>query len=252
MTFVDVDERLDTVAGTNLELIQKIDGTAFAIDTLLLANFVRFTTDMSFAADLGAGSGILSFLIKYRNPALQVTGFEIQESCYQLSKRNVELNSQFDGINFENMDVRDIPSRILPETYDLVVSNPPYFPKGNGRLPQRISRATARHELNGTLNDFIQAAVYMLPYGGRFCLVIPSSRFYETADCLKGCNMGLRRLQFVHPKENEQSHLVLIESERFYNGRHEAMPAITIHMADGSFSPEMNHLFTAGLKQIKM
>jgi hypothetical protein len=26
------------------------------------------------------------------------------------------------------------------------------------------------------------------------------------------------------------------------------MPNITIHMADGSFSDEMKHLFTAGLK----
>jgi hypothetical protein len=40
----------------------------------------------------------------------------------------------------------------------------------------------------------------------------------------------------------------LIEAERFYNGKHEPMPNITIHLADGSFSPELKHLFSAGLK----
>ncbi|MDN5280446.1 MAG: tRNA1Val (adenine37-N6)-methyltransferase [Clostridiales bacterium] len=246
--FIDTDERLDTVPGTDLSLIQKIDGTAFAIDTLLLANFVRFNPDMNFAGDLGSGSGILSFLLKYRKPDLQVTGFEVQDELHELSLRNLELNRKFTGISFEHIDVREIPARMLPESFDLIVSNPPYFPMGNGRLPTRPGRAMARHELNGTLKDFVEAATYLLSYGGKFCLIIPSSRFYEVVEYLKAGNMGLKRLQFIIPKEGEKSHLSLIEAERFYNGKHEPMPNITIHLADGSFSPELKHLFSAGLK----
>jgi tRNA1(Val) A37 N6-methylase TrmN6 len=246
--FIDTDERLDTVPGTSLSLIQKIDGTAFAIDTLLLANFVRFNPDMNFAADLGAGSGILSFLIKYRNPKLQVTGIEVQQSFHELSLRNIELNKRFSDIAFSHLDVRDVPAHLLPESFDLVVSNPPYFPMGNGRLPQRPGRAMARHELNGTLKDFVEAATYLLPYGGKFCLIIPSSRFYEVIEYLKAGNLGLKRAQFIIPKEGEKSHLSLIEAEKFFNGKHEPMPNITNHLADGSFSDELKHLFTAGLK----
>ena len=250
--FIDVDERLDTIPGTDLKLIQKIDGTAFAIDTLLLANFVKFSADMHTAADLGAGSGILAFLIKYRHTELQVTGFELQEDLVELSQRNCQLNRHFSGIGFEQLDVRDIPAHILPETYDLVVSNPPYFQAGSGRLPTRPGRASARHELNGTLKDFVEAASYLLPYGGRFCFIIPSSRFYEVLEYLKPCNFGLKRLQFVLPKEGEQSHLAMLETERFFNGKHQPLPNITIHMADGAFSPEMSQLFSVGLKKYKI
>lgn len=246
--FIDTDERLDTIPGTTLSLIQKIDGTAFAIDTLLLANFVKFRPDMTTAADLGSGSGILAYLVKYRNPALAITGFELHEDFIDLANRNLQLNRQFAGMSFEQMDVRDIPARILPESYDLVVSNPPYFQKGSGRLPTRPGRAMARHELNGTLKDFVEAAAYMLPYSGRFCLIIPTTRFYEVADYLKATNFGLKRLQFVIPKEGEKSHLTMIEAERFYNGRHEPMPNIIIHMADNSFGPELKQLFSVGLK----
>lgn len=246
--YIDTDERLDTIPGTNLKLIQKIDGTAFAIDTLLLANFVKFNKDMNTAADLGSGSGILAFLLKYRHPALQLTGFELQESFIELAGRNCLLNRQFSDVNFEQMDVRDIPARILPESYDLVVSNPPYFQAGSGRLPTRPGRAMARHELNGTIKDFVESATYLLPYSGRFCLIIPSSRFYEVVEYLKEGNFGLKRLQFVMPKEGEKSHLSLIDAERFYNGKHEPLPNITIHMADGSFSQELKDLFSIGLK----
>jgi tRNA1Val (adenine37-N6)-methyltransferase len=248
---IDVDERIDSIPGTDFSLIQKIDGTAFAIDTLLLANFIRFNSDMQFAADLGSGSGILSFLLKYRNSDLQVTGFELQKDFYQLALRNLELNKQFNEVHFENIDVRDIPSQQLPESFDLVVSNPPYFPKGNGRLPTRPGRAMARHELNGKLEDFVEAATYLLSYGGKFCMVIPSGRFYESLNYLKAGNLGLKRLQFVLPKEGEQSHLALIEAERFFNGKHEAVPSIAIHKVDGSYSEDMQKLFSVGLKKVK-
>lgn len=246
MVFIDTDEKLDTVPGTDLKLIQKIDGTAFAIDTLLLANFLKFNNDIKSLAELGSGNGILSFLVKWLNPDIAVTGFELQSELHELSLRNCSLNQRFDIISFENMDVRDLPSRFLPESFDMVVSNPPYFKAGEGRLPKSQSRAYARHELNGTLKDFIEAAVYLLSYGGRFSFVIPSSRFNETYEYLKQSNMGLKRLQFVHPSEGQSSHLCFIDSEKFYNGKHEPVPSFCIHLKDGSYSPELERLFKNG------
>ncbi len=247
--FIDIDERLDTIPGTDFSLIQKIDGTAFSIDTLLLADFVQFTPEMMTAADLGSGSGILSFLIKYRNKNLQITGFELQKDFYDLSTRNMQINKQFEGLFFESMDIRDIPSRILPESYDLVVSNPPYFQLGNGRLPTNPSRAQARHELNGTVLNFVESASYMLPYGGRFCVVIPISRHEEICKYMAECKFGIKRKEFVIPKEGEEPHLVMLEGEKFYGGKFEEMPSITIHKKDNSFSDELQKLFSAGLKK---
>ena len=247
--FIDVDERLDTIPGTDFSLIQKIDGTAFSIDTLLLASFVQFTPEMMNAADLGSGSGILAFLLKYRNTALQITGFELQKDFYELSNRNLELNKQFDGLFFESMDVRDIPARILPESYDLVVSNPPYFQLGNGRLPANPARAQARHELNGTVFNFVEAASYLLPYGGRFCVVIPTSRHDEICNYMTACKFGIKRKEYIIPKESEEPHLVMMEGEKFFAGECEIMTPITIHKKDNSFSDELQNLFTAGLKK---
>ena len=247
--FIDTNERLDMVVGTDLQLIQKIDGTAFAIDTLLLANFVRLPDSVKRVADLGSGNGILTFLLKYRRSDLDLTGFEIQEEYFNLAQRNITLNSQLKHIAFERMDVREIPSRILPESFDLVVANPPYFPKGSGRIPSHPGRALARHELAGTLRDFVDAASYLIPYGSSLFLVIPSERFYETLETFKSLQFGLRRAQFVLPREGQPSHLVLVQAERFYNGKHEALPNIAIHLADGSYGPEVRMMLERGLKR---
>lgn len=245
--FLDTDERLDEVVGTNLKLIQKIDGTAFAIDTLLLAEFTPLSKSISRAADLGSGSGILAFMLKYRDPSLFITGLEIQEEFHHLARRNLELNPRLIHMDFELIDVREIPSRMLPESFDLVVMNPPYYPKGSGRLPERPARAAARHELNGTLADFIEAATYLLPYGAKLAMILPAERFYEACELFKPANFGMKRIRFVIPKEGQPAHLVLIEAERFYNGPHEPVPNLVIHLADGRFSEELDRLFKTGL-----
>lgn len=245
--FLDTDERLDEVVGTNLKLIQKIDGTAFAIDTLLLAEFSPLSKDITRVADLGSGSGILAFMLKYRDPSLSITGFEIQEDFHLLARRNLDLNPRLINMDFERIDVREIPSRVLPESFDLVVMNPPYYPKGSGRLPERPGRAAARHELNGTLADFIDASAYLLPYGAKLAMILPAERFYETCELLKPGQFGMKRIRFVIPKEGQQAHLVLIEAERFYNGPHLPMPNLTIHLSDGRFSEELDRLFKTGL-----
>lgn len=248
--FVDTDERLDTVVGTtDLKLIQKIDGTAFAVDTVLLADFIPLPSLHGRIADLGSGSGILAFLLKYRNPEVEVVGVEILEEFYHLAMRNLVLNPKMRGVTFERVDVREVPARFLPETFDMVVANPPYYQLGTGRIPERQARAIARHEISGTLKDFIEAASYLVSYGAKFFLIIPSGRFYEAQEALKTANFGIRRLRFIKPKEGQPAHLALVESEKFYNGPHEPVPELTIHLADGKVSPEVDEIFKTGLKR---
>ena len=245
----DQDEQLDTIPGTDFSLIQKADGTAFTIDTLLLANFVEFEPNNVNIADLGSGSGILSFLLKYRKKNSNVIGFEIQKEFYDLAIRNSLLNYQFKDIFFKNIDIRIISEIVKPNSFDIVVSNPPYFKIGNGKLPLKQSRAFSRHELNGTLHDFVRAASYILTDKGKFCVVIPSSRFNEISKLFRKTNFGLKRVQYLLPKENELSHLVLIEAQKNYNGLCEYLNQFAIHKSNGQYSDEVTYIFDKNLKQ---
>ena len=54
------NERLDKV-NENITLIQKKDGLTFGTDAFLLASFIKSTPSKT-AAELGAGTGIISLL----------------------------------------------------------------------------------------------------------------------------------------------------------------------------------------------
>lgn len=51
-------------------------------------------------------------------------------------------------------------------SWDLVVSNPPYYPVVTGKINPNSELASARHELQVTLQEVIMAAKYLLKYSG--------------------------------------------------------------------------------------
>lgn len=241
------DERLDEIVGTTISLWQKTDGTAFAVDTLLLADFVEFSPDWRRVADLGSGSGVLSFMMAFRNPALQIVGYEVQEEMLRLAARNLHLNPQYGGISWCHRDIRDIPRHDSPGDFDLVLANPPYFPRGSGRLPPAPCRAAARHELHGNLLDFVLAAAFLLAPGGRVCFVVPAPRCSELETALTNADLGLRRQRFILPKVDQPAHLTLLEAEKHFQGSLQVLPSLPLREANGLPSPYLAHLLQFGL-----
>ena len=111
--------------------------------------------------DLGTGSGALLLLLARRAEGLSLTGVERDPLAARTARDNLAAN----GLPGELVlgDWREAP---LPAgVFDLVVSNPPYFPPGSGR-----GNDPARMELHGGLDELCAAAGRLLKNGGRFAL----------------------------------------------------------------------------------
>ena len=109
--------------------------------------------------DLGAGSGALLLLLARRADRLALTGVEVDPLSAQTARNNLESN----GLAGEVVagDLRTAP---LPAGgFDLVVSNPPYFPVGSGK-----SGGPARSEEFCSLAELCAAASRLVNNGGRF------------------------------------------------------------------------------------
>ena len=101
MTQLYESERIDEV-NDKLKLIQKPEGLTFGTDALLLAGYVSGKNPLGL--ELGAGSGIISFLLLTRGKVSKVTALEVQEEYARLTERNTELNGLSDRMNTLNMD----------------------------------------------------------------------------------------------------------------------------------------------------
>jgi tRNA1(Val) A37 N6-methylase TrmN6 len=134
---------------------------------------------------------------------------------------------------------------MAPETFDLVVCNPPYGKKDSGRLNQDDQAARARHELYGGIDDFVRAAAYAVKNRGRAVFVYPARRTNTLLAALHARRLTPKRLQPVYSYPGaENACLVLIEAVKNGGEQIEILAPFFIYARkNGDYAPAMQALY---------
>ncbi|MCD7821100.1 MAG: methyltransferase [Clostridiales bacterium] len=178
-------------------------------DSVLLARFATLRRGTR-VLDLGCGVGVLALLLAAREPGLTLDGIDIDPAAAALARRNLAENDLAGDIL--TADLRE-PGWFPLGHYDLIVSNPPYFPLGTGELATRRS-AAARSEVCCTLADLCRAAAPRLKTGGRFALVCRVERLTDLLLALRANDLEPKRLQLVQHRLESPPKLALVEAVR--------------------------------------
>lgn len=176
-------------------------------DSVLLSQFMNLPKGAK-VADLGAGCGTLGLLLCARSADCSVTGIELDETAYALAQENIALN-RLERLQVLQGDVREIRQILPANSFDCVISNPPYFPVGSGKAANAY-----RSELTLNLSQLCQAAAWLLPSGGRFALVHRPERLCDLICTMRECGIEPKRVQFVRHNAQAPVCLVLLEGRR--------------------------------------
>ncbi|HNT27524.1 MAG TPA: methyltransferase [bacterium] len=181
-------------------IAQRRGGYRFSVDALLLSWFAHeyAPARVTRTLELGAGSGIVSILLKRRGLGGTVDAIERQESLFSLLAHNVSLNHLEASVFPILKDIRMLSA--FHERYDLVCFNPPYRAADSGRTAPDEERAAARHELFGSLDDFLRIGGAALKKKGRLFFVYPVARLAFA--CLSTAAHGLYPRQIVLVSES--------------------------------------------------
>ncbi|MBR4532845.1 methyltransferase [bacterium] len=170
---------LNKIYNKSTELYQSKNGYRFNSDSMILSWFVnRICSGLSSentALEIGAGSGIVSIVLKRRGFLPKIDCVEIQESLYEILEKNIESNSLTGEIFPFYADFADFAGT-KRKKYDLIFVNPPYFAKESGHLSIDSEKALAKHEVAGSLADFFEISGKVLRKGGKFIVIFPASR----------------------------------------------------------------------------
>lgn len=152
--------------------------------------------------DLGTGSGVLLLLLARRAENLRLTGVERDLLSARTARNNLEAN----GLAGEVVagDLRAVP---LPAGgFDLVISNPPYFPVGSG-----LSGGPARSEEFCSLEELCAAAGRLVKNGGRFALCHRPERLADVLCALRIHHLEPKRLRLASHAPDHPPSLLLVE-----------------------------------------
>ena len=160
-----------------LVIDQEKTGYRYSIEPFLLADFMALLPGQS-VLDIGTGCGIIPILLMQKEPGLKITAIEIQD-CLQAQK-NIQQNGMEQKITLIHGDFLKEAENLEPESFDHIVSNPPYRKIQTGRINPDAGKALARHELSLDMNSLLDKSVPLLKTGGQIVLAYPPERMSET------------------------------------------------------------------------
>ena len=226
----------DLVGYQNLKIYQNSDWFTFSLDSVLLSNFVTIQPRYRKILDLGTGNAPIPLILSTRTKA-SIVGVEIQNDIYDLAQKTIQYNHLDHQVQLLHCDMKDLKQMFSSDTFDVIVSNPPYFKYHSEHIVnENIHKTIARHVVMFTLEELLRLTRYLLKNDGVFAMVHRTERMVEILDLFRKYGLEPKKIQFIYPKVGKDSDLFLIEGRK--NGKLglKILSPIYVHQEDGSYT----------------
>lgn len=236
------------IINENITLFQKDKSLSFGTDAYLLSAYIKSNSKK--ACEFGAGTGVISLLCLAKEKIKSSLLVEIQESLSEISKSNAIENGFNDKVEVLCKDLREIPKE-YNESFDTVLTNPPYMKMTSGKLNDDSSNLMCRHEVNGDISDFAKNASRLLKFGGMFYVVYRPDRLSELLFACEKNNLHVKRMTLVYPTTEHVPCIVLISAKKgASDGMITTKPLIMYkdksNMSDSGFTDDLKYIYEHG------
>lgn len=157
--------------------------------------------------DVGTGTGVVALMLAQKTNA-NIIAIDIDKDSIQQATENIiecpfEANIKAIHTSFQEFSKSDLIK------FDLIVSNPPFYPNSVKILNQ--PRSLARHAETLPFEELIDGVIRILNQDGRFCLILPKQEAELFAKIARQKNLYLVKLLRVRTKPEigtEKRHLM--------------------------------------------
>lgn len=240
---MEENERIDDLEFKGLKIIQKNNGFCFGIDSVLLSDFAKEIKNNSNVIDLGTGTGILSILLSGKTNLKKIYGIEIQKDIANMAQRSVKLNKLEDKIEIINTDIKKLRDIFEINTFDSIVTNPPYKNQDTGKVNENEYKYISRHETTANLSDFIKISVQLLKDKGSFYMVHRPERLIDIIYELRSHKLEPKNIKFVYSNKEKEPKLVLIKAVKNANTFLKVEKPLFVYNQDGSYTDEILRIY---------
>jgi tRNA1Val (adenine37-N6)-methyltransferase len=208
-----------------LQLWQPKDGYRAATDPVLLAASCPAVAGES-VLDLGCGAGAASLCLGWRVPGLVLTGLELQPAYAALARENALRNGM--GMEVVDGDLAQMPA-VLRRSFDHVIANPPYYPRGGTASPRPGRDTAMRAEL--PLTNWVDAAASRLRPGGWLTMICGADSLPEVLSALAP-RLGSAAVLPLTPRAGRPAGRILLQARKGGRGQFRLLAPFVIHAGD--------------------
>lgn len=140
-------------------------------DGVLLGAWTKIPPEAESILDIGTGTGLIALQLAQRSDCEVIDAVEIEDRAFEQAVENFEDSPWSDRLFCYHASLEEF-SREIGATYDLIVSNPPYFDRHEAAMDPRRKMARQREKLNhesllGSVSDLLSpqgSCAFIIPF----------------------------------------------------------------------------------------
>jgi len=208
-----------------LKIYQPKEGFRYNSDSLLLYDFALSCGVKGDILDIGCGSGVVGLLLA-RDLGSSLTGIDKQDEMVRCSLKSAELN----GVEAEFICIEAAEFK-SEKRFGLIVSNPPFYPSG-GTRSANPSKDIARYAEHLPFDLLVEKANAHLHNRGSFVFCYDARAIQQVMTGLSEKKFYVSTLRFVHPSQDKEARLVLVEANKYQKGTPRILPPVLMDDED--------------------
>lgn len=237
------NERIDDLEFKTLKIIQNTKGFCFGIDAVLLSDFAKNIKKNAKVLDLGTGTGIISILLCGKTNLEKIIGVEVQKEVADMAKRSSKLNNLENKFEIINENIINLDKIYEKNSFDVIVTNPPYKKENTGIVNEEEKKLISRHEVLAKLEDYIKISNKLLKDKGEFYMVHRPERLVDIISDMRQYKIEPKEIRFVCSHINESPKLVLIKGVKNAKPFLKVKEDLYIYKKDGNYTEEIYRIY---------
>ncbi|QTD39304.1 methyltransferase [Polaribacter batillariae] len=180
-------------------------------DAVLLGAWCTVDNNLNTILDVGSGTGVISLMIAQRSDAMTIDAVEVDENAYEQTVENFENSDWGDRLYCYHATFQEFANEIYEEeeTYDLIVTNPPFY--NDDFETENDARNKARFTSSLSFEELVSRVAKILSKNGIFSTIIPFKEEKRFIDLANENHLFLSRVCRVQGNETSEIKRSLLE-----------------------------------------
>ena len=233
---------VDNFLGGKLRIKQPARGYRIGIDTVLLASAIKPKAGAK-VLDLGCGVGGISLCLLSNHLSISVVGMDLDSDLVEIATENI-LTGGFEK-RFKPLtgSVLDPHKSLVPNTFDLIITNPPYLESSSSNPSPEKRKNSANIETEVDLGTWLNFSAKFLKPGGNISLIHRADRLDHILALMRTSFGGLT-IYPLWPKTGRPAKRVIVSGIKGSASPTKILPGAIIHNVDGSYTAPVQAALT--------
>ena len=160
-----------------------------------------------------------------------------------MAKRSSELNKLENKFKVINEDLKNLSKKFPANSFDAIVTNPPYKKDNTGLKNENKLKQISRHEIMCDIEDIAKISSYLLKCNSSIYMIHRPDRLIDIIQALKKYKLEPKNIRFVYPKIRKEANLVLIKATKGGKSFLKIKEPLIVYNDDGTYTEEILKIY---------